>query len=133
MTNETDSQSIRSISRPAKDAQVAQWLVVAVLLVALFPMQYGYYTFVRWATTLAAIWITLRLWPTNSRLKFAFVAVAIAFNPIAPLYFSRATWRFLDAGTAILFAIAAIRSSRTGREIGAVNEAEDGEAVRVKR
>ncbi len=70
-------------------------------------MPYGYYTltriavcgfaglfaFIAWAESLAS-----RVWAV------VFGLVAVLFNPIVPIYLTRATWFDLDIGTAIVFA-----------------------------
>jgi Family of unknown function (DUF6804) len=68
-----------------------------LLFVALGHHPYGYYTFLRWAVCIAAIVVAWVTW--NSRLQWAtwpFVGVAILFNPLAPVYLQRSTWRPID-------------------------------------
>jgi hypothetical protein len=85
------------------------WLIpIALLFIATQRMPYGYYTFTRivvcgFAGFLAVIaWedegLASRIWAVTLGL------VAILFNPIFPIYLSRAVWFKLDVGIAIIFA-----------------------------
>lgn len=67
---------------------------------------YGYYTFLRWAVTVAAIVVAATSWKSPSQwVAWPFVAIAILFNPIAPVYMSRQSWRPIDIISAIAFAL----------------------------
>ena len=61
-----------------------------LLLVALGHHPYGYYTFLRWAVTVAAIAVASAAWKSGLQwVTWPFVAIAILFNPIAPIYMTR--------------------------------------------
>lgn len=75
-----------------------------LLLVALGQHPYGYYTFLRWTVTIAAIVVAWVAW--NSTAQWAtwpFVGIAVLFNPIAPVYLDRETWRPIDVLCALVF------------------------------
>ena len=75
-----------------------------LLLVALGHHPYGFYTFLRWAVTVAAIVVASTAW--KSAFPWAawpFVGIAILFNPIAPIYMTRHSWRPIDIICAIAF------------------------------
>jgi hypothetical protein len=71
----------------------------AVLLgIALLPMPYGYYSFLRMAVTVAAF-----VWCRTSYSRDGFSgqvvlagALALLFNPVIPVYLSRAIWAPID-------------------------------------
>ena len=68
---------------------------------------YGYYTFLRWLTCIASIFVVFQAFYKNiDWAKVVFIVIAILFNPIAPIYLSRSTWIPLDIITAILFIFA---------------------------
>jgi hypothetical protein len=74
-----------------------------LLLVALGEHPYGFYTFLRWAVTVAALvvaWESAAQWAT-----WVFVGIAILFNPIAPVYLDRETWRPIDVARAVIFVV----------------------------
>jgi Family of unknown function (DUF6804) len=76
-----------------------------LLIVALGHHPYGYYTFLRWAVTIAALAVASASWKSKSQwVAWPFVAIAILFNPIAPVYMSRQSWRPIDIICAIAFA-----------------------------
>lgn len=84
-----------------------------LLLIALGQHPYGYYTFLRWVTAIAALAVAWVAW--NSRAQWAtwlFVGVAILFNPLAPIYLDRATWRPIDVACAVGF-LASLAIKRT--------------------
>src|SRR5205814_2014345 len=82
------------------------WIVPAVLLViAVAPIPYGYYTFARIVTCGAATLIAVvgfrdRLVQAWSILM---VAIAVLFNPILPIQLDRAIWFYLDLVAAAVF------------------------------
>ena len=80
-------------------------LVAAILLlVALGNHPYGYYTFVRWAVSIAAMFLAVFAHKQKRHaITWLFVGVAILFNPIAPVYLQRSTWHVLDVLTALIF------------------------------
>ncbi len=76
-----------------------------LLVVALGHHPYGYFTFLRWAVTVAAIAVAGAAWKSEFQwVTWPFVAVAILFNPIAPIYMTRHSWRPIDVICAIAFA-----------------------------
>jgi len=87
-------------------------LFVAVLLfMAMSHLPIGYYTFLRFVVTLAAILLLAHHWP-KERLTIRTVtwgAIAILFNPIIPIYLhSKSVWMAIDLGTGIVFIVSAI-------------------------
>ena len=87
---------------------------VVLLLVALGQHPYGYYTFMRWVVTIAAVvvasvgWHSIVQWTT-----WPFVGIAMLFNPLVPVYLDRATWRPIDVICAVSFAASLALARRT--------------------
>lgn len=83
-------------------------LAGAMLLLAIptgfFP--YPYYQILRWVVTVVALYSAYSAYKTkNTKWTIIMSAVAILFNPIAPIYFDKSTWQILDFITAGLFFI----------------------------
>lgn len=84
-----------------------------LLVVALGEHPYSYYVFLRWAVTSAAVFVAyLGFREDNQLVAWLFVAVACLFNPIAPVYLARETWRVVDVVAALLF-LASLTLRRT--------------------
>lgn len=86
----------------------AIWLVPAVALVlGVLPLPYAYYPLLRIIVCIAAgflVWKEYKLREASlSGFTFAFGAVAIIFNPIAPIYLTKFIWSFLDIVAAVVF------------------------------
>lgn len=101
--------------------------------VAIFPMPYGYYMFLRWAVSLTTVGMAIAL-PRTGYWGVAFVAVAIAilFNPIVKIPLGRDAWKWFDAGAGILFlffcmvlAIHRIRASPSSETAEAITVLEE--------
>lgn len=88
-------------SRPHAIPAVAAALL---LFLALGQHPYGYYTFLRWAVCVAAIVVALVAWRSEAQwATWLFAGVAILFNPFAPVYLQRSTWRPIDIVCALAF------------------------------
>jgi hypothetical protein len=84
------------------------WLIpIALLLIAIERMPYGYYTFTRIVICGFAALFAFVAWEDSlvSRLWSAiFGLLAVLFNPLIPIYLSRGTWFYFDLLAAALFA-----------------------------
>jgi hypothetical protein len=82
------------------------WVATAlVLIVAVFPLPYGYYTFTRIVTCLACIVLAWSAWrPVGRSAPWAaiFTLLAILFNPIIPVHLTKKIWVVLDLGAAMI-------------------------------
>lgn len=82
---------------------------------ALASWPYAYYQVLRWVVLVAAVY-ALWVFFTEKRYGWAlfFVAAAILFNPIAPIYMERESWQLYDvaAGVAFLASLAALKQER---------------------
>jgi hypothetical protein len=80
-------------------------LIAAImLLVAIAPLPYGYYQFMRWLVCGVAIYIAVCAYRWGKAWAiWIFSAVAVLFNPIFPIHLSREVWLPLDSVGALLF------------------------------
>jgi hypothetical protein len=75
-----------------------------MLLLALFPLPYGYYTLLRIVIFGVAVWTALiaydikKMWAV-----WLFGFVAVLFNPFIPIRLDRNIWAVIDVATALLF------------------------------
>ncbi|MBB3917054.1 DUF6804 family protein [Rhizobium fabae] len=81
---------------------------IALLIVAILPLPYGYYSFLRLAITLSAAYLAWEAY----REKYAFNGwalilsmVALLFNPLIPVYLDRGSWFVIDLAVAGIFAM----------------------------
>lgn len=94
--------------------RVFNGLAVAILLVAVLDMPYGYYTLVRLVVTVAALltaWHAVAL--SRSPMWVGVMClVAILFNPVVPVYLQRETWFFIDLAVAAALMLYAVKRPR---------------------
>jgi hypothetical protein len=91
------------------------WAAAAVLLLALTPLPYGYYQFLRIAVCLIGIAIAVDRYSARALPAAAISAVAaIVFNPIAPLHFEREIWALLNVVAAVCFIVISFTLRRGG-------------------
>jgi hypothetical protein len=67
---------------------------------------YGYYQFLRWAVRGVAVFIAVKGY--QWRVPWAiwcFAAIAVLFNPIAPIHLSREVWLPIDLVVAVAFVV----------------------------
>lgn len=67
-----------------------------------FSWPYGYYMILRWVVAFTAGWLLALVWATPTNWKWIFGVIAVAFNPIVPIYLSRSVWAVLDVAAALL-------------------------------
>ena len=80
-----------------------------VLLLAIPPLwPYAYYQLLRWFVLIVAGYTAFLAFKTDHIGKgWLMVAIAVLFNPIAPIYLSKGTWSFADLVVAIIFFVSA--------------------------
>lgn len=89
------------------------YIAAALLVVALAPLPYGFYTLVRLTSTLAfAALAFLAFKDREPLLGWAFGFMALVFNPLFPLYLSRPLWVAIDLTAAVAIALAGRRFGR---------------------
>lgn len=69
---------------------------------------YSYYTVLRWLACSAAVVLVWRGAVQGVKWAWALVPLAILFNPIVPIHFSRASWQTLDISAALVMVSAMI-------------------------
>jgi hypothetical protein len=89
-----------------------------MLLLALGPWPYAYYTLLRWVTCATAAIFAFSGYASGKMWAlWTFGFVALLFNPIVPIYLSRETWQPIDLATAVLFAGGALTLSLPPRRV----------------
>lgn len=77
-----------------------------LLLIAIAPMPYGYYQFLRIAITIVAGIIAYSLFEKNQKKSLvAFVVIMILYNPILVIHLERAIWSPINIVTAVFFIV----------------------------
>ena len=67
---------------------------------------YSYYQILRWVVAIIALYSAYSAYKTkNTKWIIIMGIVAVLFNPIAPIYFSKETWQILDFIAAGVFFI----------------------------
>lgn len=85
-------------------------IAIGLLLIALLPMPYGYYTLVRICICLYSGFLAYKSWKEKIDMwMWIFIVVAVLFNPIIPIYLDRGLWAMIDIATAIVFFISISR------------------------
>jgi len=83
------------------------WIIPAImLLVAMLPMPYGYYTFLRIMVGLASGFIAYVVYSETRDIgpwAVTYAFIALLFNPIAPIHLSREIWLPVDLFTSGVF------------------------------
>ncbi|MFA5935063.1 MAG: DUF6804 family protein [Candidatus Paceibacterota bacterium] len=75
-----------------------------LLLIALLNNPYGYYQILRWVITGFSVYLAYSYFQSNNKkYGWIFTIVAILFNPILPLFFSKDIWQILDIITSGIF------------------------------
>ena len=87
----------------------APWIAAGFLFLALLPgLPFGYYQIMRWVVCGASCYGAF-----NAKKKeksgwiWAFIAIAVVFNPLLPIHFNRRVWQILDLVGAIMFLFSA--------------------------
>ena len=82
-------------------------LAVAMLLIALAPLPYGYYTLLRLVICgVSAYGAYLAHESRKSGWKWVLGLIALVFNPVVPVHLDREVWMPLDLGVAVVLLIA---------------------------
>mgnify|MGYP006130431891 CR=1 FL=1 len=83
------------------------WYIPAgMLAMAVLPLPYGYYMFLRLAVTAAAAYVAYKNFNKNIPIwGIVFIGVALLFNPLYTVHFDKALWVLIDITAAALFFI----------------------------
>ena len=81
-------------------------VVAGMLLVAVAPLPYGYYQFLRWVTCGVSVFIAVESYRWKKTWAiWLFAAIAVLFNPIFPIYLSKEIWQPIDLTSALAFGL----------------------------
>ena len=80
-----------------------------LLLIAIAPMPYGYYQFLRITITVVTGIYAYDLYQKKqNNWLVAFVAIVILYNPIIVIHFEKAIWKPINIVTAVFFGVFAL-------------------------
>lgn len=79
------------------------YIAAGLLLIAVFPLPYGYYTFCRIAISAITIYVALNHLKKETISFYIFIGIAILFNPIVPIHLSKEIWIPIDLILSIYF------------------------------
>jgi len=84
------------------------WLApAAALAVAILPLYYDYYIFLRWLVAGTATYLAWKEYELNGMMANSYVwifgVVALLFNPVIPVHLFKALWVLLDLLTIAVF------------------------------
>ena len=79
---------------------------IIMLLLAILPLPYGYYTLLRLVVCFTAVFLAWFSHKSKSiRWTWIMGFLALMFNPIIPIYFGREFWIFVDLIAVVIFGI----------------------------
>jgi hypothetical protein len=88
-------------------------VVIGMLVLAVMPVPYGYFSLLRLITTAVFVWAVLeshrRGHPT---LPWIFAGLALLFNPVIKVHFSREVWKAIDLAAAIFLYVVRAKITR---------------------
>ena len=71
-----------------------------MLFIALFNNPYSYYQILKWVITIVSGYLANHYFKSSLEgLGWIFVAIAVLYNPIAPIFFERSTWEVINVLT----------------------------------
>lgn len=83
------------------------WILPAIMLVvAVMPLPYGYYTLLRIVVSIAAGLVAFSVYSKSQSVSVwvaVFGLLALLFNPIIPVHLDRELWFIIDLGAAATF------------------------------
>src|SRR5271157_1318194 len=97
----------------------AQAVSIAMLIFAILPWPYGYFTLLRLVVCATAILTSASLFERQPSFALGFGVIALLFNPILPVFLPKAFWIVIDLGVAGAFWH--VRRARVG-ERGSIGE-----------
>lgn len=81
-------------------------IAIIFLLLAVFPLPYGFYTLIRIIVTIAALLMAHAAHNTKrTPFVYLFGILAILFNPIIKIHFDKGIWMVLDIIGGVIFII----------------------------
>lgn len=87
---------------------VAARITAGLLVVAVLPLSYGYYPFLRYAVVAVAFWgVVTAVKLTKPGWAVAMAAILLLFNPVAPVHLTKGMWVPIDLVCAGVFWVSA--------------------------
>lgn len=84
--------------------RILPFLILAAVCFALIgDWPYSAYRMGRWVVMLFSLWAVSEYHKTRPLIVVPMVALAVLFNPIAPIHFKRPTWQALDGLAGVVF------------------------------
>ncbi len=85
----------------------AAWYVpIGMLILAIFPLPYGYFMLLRLVVTVAAAYVAYENFSKNTQnWGVVFVFIALLFNPFYTIHLDKTLWTAIDLVVAVLFFI----------------------------
>jgi len=85
---------------------------IILLAAATLNLPYGFYEFLRITITIISIYLAFYFYSASKMVIFVlFVLVAILFNPVMIIHFSKDTWRIIDLAIAGTFFLVLVNTS----------------------
>jgi len=81
------------------------FVAAALIGLAILPLPYGYYTFLRLAVTGISAYLAYLQKENKDKSFYLLIAIAILFNPLIPIHLPREVWIPIDIILAIYFFI----------------------------
>lgn len=84
----------------------AIWIASTTALgIAILPLSwYGYYQLLRIGIVITAVWMAVSFFDIKKAgWGMVFIAIAILFNPIRPIYFEKEVWQVVDGVCAVIY------------------------------
>ena len=102
----------------------ATWLVpIALTLIALAPLPYGYYFFLRIVLCVAAAylaWLEYQKAKSVNAWIVGMVVLGVLYNPVVPIHLNKEIWSIIDLATAVfLGAHMMVRNKRNAKNAAA--------------
>lgn len=87
-------------------------IVSILLIISVFPLPYGYYTFTKIVVCGCAGFNCYYLWQLGNRgvWPYAWGTIAIIFNPLIPIPMQKEIWMIVDSLAGLVFAYSAYKS-----------------------
>lgn len=81
-------------------------IATVMLLVAVAPLPYGYYQFLRWVICAISAFIAVEAYSWGKKwATWLFVPIAVLFNPLIPIHLTKEIWQPIDLTCALLFSL----------------------------
>jgi hypothetical protein len=98
-------------NQPAKKTLIISIVALFLAIPPIFP--YAYYQLLRWLVCGTAAYGALLLFKEKKNsFAWVFVAIAILFNPIAPIFLDKGAWVVIDGITALIFSFCLYKSKK---------------------